>query len=165
MNELQSQILAVISRKNYQPVKARALAGSLNVPKSAFEEFRSALRELIRQGRARLGKNATVQRVESFGTVTGVFRRHPSGDGVVRPSVVEQNPDGDVSVASPNTRDASTGDEVVVRLLRKPGRRDEPSVGEVIEILQRATQTFVGTYFERDGSSFVRVDGTVFSHS
>src|SRR5439155_3749576 len=31
--------------------------------------------------------------------------------------------------------------------------------------LARATHQFVGTYFERDGQGFVRVDGTVFSHS
>ena len=31
--------------------------------------------------------------------------------------------------------------------------------------MERATNQFVGTYFERDGQSFVRVDGTVFSHS
>src|SRR5262249_43361500 len=98
------------------------------------------------------------------GTVHGIFRRLSSGDGIVRPSVAEHHPTGDVSVASYNARDASTGDEVVVQLLRKP-RRDEQSVGEVVEILQRATQTFVGTYFVRDGSCFVRVDGTVFSHS
>ncbi len=32
-------------------------------------------------------------------------------------------------------------------------------------MLERATRTFVGTYFERDGEAFVRVDGTVFTHS
>src|SRR6185295_12809244 len=30
---------------------------------------------------------------------------------------------------------------------------------------RRATKQFVGTYFERDGTSFVRVDGEVFTHS
>src|SRR4029077_671642 len=29
----------------------------------------------------------------------------------------------------------------------------------------RATRTFVGTYFERDGEAHVRVDGTLFAHS
>ena len=32
-------------------------------------------------------------------------------------------------------------------------------------MLERATRQFVGTYFERDGEGFVRVDGTVFTHS
>ena len=124
MQDFQTQILAALSRKNYQPLKVRALAADLGVPKGVFEEFRRAVKDLIRQGRARLGKNATVQRVESFGTVRGIFRRLPSGDGLVRPVVAEHHPQGDVAVASYNTKDASTGDEVVARLLRKP-RRDE----------------------------------------
>ena len=32
-------------------------------------------------------------------------------------------------------------------------------------MLTRATNQFVGTYFERDGQGLVRVDGTVFAHS
>src|SRR5262249_14253799 len=34
-----------------------------------------------------------------------------------------------------------------------------------LQVLERATRQFVGTYFEREGQGFVRVDGTVFSHS
>ena len=37
--------------------------------------------------------------------------------------------------------------------------------GEIVRVLERATRTFVGTYFERDGEALVRVDGTVFAHS
>ena len=35
--------------------------------------------------------------------------------------------------------------------------------GRVVEILQRATRTFVGTYLERDEQGFVQVDGTILS--
>src|SRR5262249_4624819 len=56
-------------------------------------------------------------------------------------------------------------DEVLVRLLRKPNRRDLSPTGEILQVLERATRQFVGTYFEREGQGFVRVDGTVFSHS
>ena len=34
-----------------------------------------------------------------------------------------------------------------------------------MQVLERATRQFVGTYFEREGQGYVRVDGTVFSHS
>src|SRR6185369_5818064 len=37
--------------------------------------------------------------------------------------------------------------------------------GKVLSIAERATNQFVGTYFERDGDGYVRVDGTVFTHS
>jgi len=52
-----------------------------------------------------------------------------------------------------------------VRLLKKPGRPDKSAAGEILEVVERATRQFVGTYFERDGEGYVRVDGTVFSHS
>ena len=39
------------------------------------------------------------------------------------------------------------------------------AAGEIVRVLERATRTFVGTYFERDGEGLVRVDGTVFAHS
>src|SRR5207244_12923608 len=62
------------------------------------------------------------------------------------------------------TLDASSGDEVLVRLRKKPSGDDNPT-GEIVQVLERATRQFVGTYFERDGDGYVRVDGTVFSHS
>ena len=48
---------------------------------------------------------------------------------------------------------------------RKPSRPDQTATGEIVQVLERATRQFVGTYFERDGQGYVRVDGTVFSHS
>ena len=39
------------------------------------------------------------------------------------------------------------------------------NAGEIVRVMGRATRTFVGTYFERDGEGLVRVDGTVFAHS
>src|SRR5262249_61228002 len=44
----------------------------------------------------------------------------------------------------------------------RPGRAP---AGEIVQVLQRAPRQFVGSYFERDGQGYVRVDGTVFSHS
>ena len=61
--------------------------------------------------------------------------------------------------------DAATGDVVLVRITRKPNRPDVSPAGEIVRVLERATRQFVGTYFERDGEGYVRVDGTVFSHS
>ena len=44
---------------------------------------------------------------------------------------------------------------------RRPG---EPGLrGEIVEILERQTHQFVGTYFESRGSGYVQVDGTLFA--
>jgi ribonuclease R len=165
MSDFQAQILDTISQPDYQPLKVKALAARLHVPSGSYEHFRRAVKDLLRAGRAQLGKNATVQRPEVFGTLSGVFRRLGSGAGIVRPHSSDAQVRGDIMVASYNTKDASTGDEVAVRLLRKPSRREPETVGEVVRVIRRATQTFVGTFFEREGGFFVRVDGTIFSHS
>jgi ribonuclease R len=61
--------------------------------------------------------------------------------------------------------DAATGDTVVVHITRQSTRVDRGPRGQIVQVLERATRQFVGTYFERDGQGLVRVDGTVFSHS
>jgi ribonuclease R len=51
-----------------------------------------------------------------------------------------------------------------VRVTREATRLKDAS-GEIVRVLERATRTFVGTYFERDRAALVRVDGNVFAHS
>src|SRR5207302_2364850 len=95
----------------------------------------------------------------------GIFRRTGSGFGFVRPKAVDGHAGPEILIREAGALDASTGDEVLVRITRKPTRPGLGPVGEIIRVLERATRQFVGTYFERDGQGLVRVDGTVFSHS
>src|SRR5262249_4086745 len=81
------------------------------------------------------------------------------------PHPVEGTAGPEIYIPGGKALDAATGDEVLVRILRKPNRPDLGPSGEILRVLERATHQFVGTYFERDGQGFVRVDGTVFSHS
>ena len=60
------------------------------------------------------------------------------------------------------TRDASSGDEVAVKITRR-SRRDGMNVeGRIVEVLSRASGVFVGTYFEEGDTGFVQIDGTTF---
>jgi ribonuclease R len=165
MPDLESQILAAISRKAYQPLKPKALARKLGVPGSQYGRFRQALRELMRQGRAQLGKDQTIRQTEPHGTVTGIYRRTESGLGFVRPHIIDGHAGPEVLIRATDSLDASTGDEVLVKVTRKPSRPGVGPAGEIMQVLERATRQFVGTYFVRDGQGYVRVDGTVFSHS
>jgi ribonuclease R len=164
MPDFTEQILAAVGRKSYEPLKPKALARKLGVPQKLYGEFRNALRELARQGRVQFGKNHAVRPAGQHGTVVGVFRRTSTGLGFVRPHVVEGKAGADIAVREDASLDASTGDEVLVKVLSK-GRGEAGPRGEVLQVLTRATRQFVGTYFERDGAGHVRVDGTVFSHS
>jgi ribonuclease R len=83
----------------------------------------------------------------------------------VRPLAVAGQSTVEIRIAEEHSLDAASGDVVLVRITRKPNRPDMNPVGQVVRVLERASRQFVGTYFEREGAGFVRVDGTVFSHS
>jgi ribonuclease R len=165
MADLATQILALIHRKSYQPVKPKALAQKLGIATPRYAEFRRALRELVHQGRLEIAKNHTVRAAPPHGTITGIYRKTSSGTGYVRPSTVEGQAGAEVRITEGDALDAATGDTVLVKLTRKPHRPDVNPSGKIIRVLDRLSRTFVGTYFEREGQGYVRVDGTVFSHS
>ena len=165
MRDFTDQLLAILNRKNYQPLKPKALARKLGVAAAQEAAFKQCLRRLIDEGRIELGKSKTVRLSRPHGTVTGVYRRLPSGIGFVRPHLVDGQISPEVAIHAERSLDAATGDEVLVKLLRKPTRPGSAPSGEIVRVLERATRQFVGTYFEREGEGFVRVDGTVFAHS
>jgi len=165
MSELETQILTTISRKSYQPLTAKALLRKMNLPSSQHAAFVRVLRQLIRDGRVEAGKDRTIRQAQPHGTVTGIYRRGKHGPGFVRPHALDGHVGPEVLIHEEHALDAATGDTVVVRLRRKPSRPDATAVGEVTQVVERATRQFVGTYFERDGQGFVRVDGFVFPHS
>ncbi len=165
MSDFTSLILQTLSSKGYTPVKPKALARKLKITDENYPSFRKTLKSLIADGQVEIGRNSTIRGADASGTIVGTFRRIKSGAGYVRPNAASGTiPGPDIFVREDRSLDASTGDQVVVKLIRKPGRVTEPA-GEVVRVLDRATRTFVGTYFERDGEAHVRVDGTLFAHS
>ncbi len=164
MSDLAEQILAGIAKKSYRPLKPKALARKLNIPASLYGDFRQTLRDLGRQGRLVIGKDHTVRPASGLGTIAGTFHKTSSGTGYVRPNTIEGR-GAEIRIREADSLDASTGDKVLVRLTRMPKGGDRVPTGRVVEVLERATRQFVGTYHERDGVGLVRVDGTVFSHS
>jgi ribonuclease R len=100
--------------------------------------------------------------------LAGVFRRTDRGFGFVRPAGTPPGGDRtqDIYVPGDKAGDAASGDTVLVRLSRSrprgPAARLQRS-GEIIEVLERETHQFVGTYFEAEGAGFVTVDGRLFA--
>ncbi len=94
----------------------------------------------------------------------GVFSRTAQGNGFVRLKggvTADERPQS-IFIPASASRDASTGDVVAVKLGNRSGRYGRRE-GRIIEIVERETNQFVGTYFEETGQSFVRVDGAVFA--
>lgn len=164
MPDLITQILTAVTRPSYTAVKPKVLAKRMNISDDDYPEFRKTLRKLIHEGRLSVGRNNTVAPADPFGSVVGIYRRTNSGAAFVRAHTPSANTVGDIRIREGKELDASSGDEVMVRITRKSSKTGD-AAGEVVSILRRATRTFVGTYFERDREALVRVDGTVFAHS
>ncbi len=82
------------------------------------------------------------------GGVVGVFKRAAGGYGFVRPLDAPADRSQDIHIAATAALDAATGDTVRVRLSKaRDVRRPGPS-GDIVEIVNRRTTRFVGSYFE-----------------
>ncbi|TWT86282.1 Ribonuclease R [Pseudobythopirellula maris] len=94
--------------------------------------------------------------------VVGVFRRVSSGDGFLRPegTAASAGKDDDIYVNQRNAGDAASGDKVRISI-GGSGYRGKPE-GKIVDVVERATNQFVGKYFEQDGQGLVEIDGKVF---
>lgn len=165
MPDLTTRIIDALGRPSYSPLKPKVLAKRMNVGDDEYPEFRRTLRQLVHEGRVEVGRNNTLRLADKHGSLVGTYRRTNSGTGFVRPDMKPgEVPHPDVMIREGREMDAATGDRVMVKLTKRANKSDNAR-GEVVRILERSTRTFVGTYFERDGEAFVRVDGTVFAHS
>src|SRR6516164_2334216 len=108
MAKLEEQILAAVGRKNYQPLKPKALARKLGVPTPQYTDFRKAVKELLKQGRLELAKNHAVRPAPAQGTIAGTYRRTSTGVGYVKPHFIEGQPTTDVRIAESDALDAAT---------------------------------------------------------
>jgi ribonuclease R len=100
----------------------------------------------------------------SAGDVTGTFRRATGGYGFVRPEgALPGDRSTDIHVSAAASLDAANGDTVRVRLARGRDVRRPGPAGEIVEVLERRTTRFVGSYFERAQAGWVQVDGTGFA--
>ena len=166
--DLEQAILDLVRRDDYRPVKPRVIAERLRVPKDRVAEAKKSIKRLVRRGQLSYGANRLVQAADPAGPqgnrVVGVFRRTAGGYGFVRPAHGAPGDEvSDVYIPAKRTGDASTGDLVAVQLARRRHPKQPGPKGQIVEVLQRETRQFVGTYVEAAGSGFVEVDGTLFS--
>jgi len=182
--QLEERILALVVDPDYRPLKARGIARKLRVADETVTDVKRAVKRLIRAGRLgydgkRLVSPAAAKTAGPAGKaprpgaaaagqhrVVGVYRRAQAGFGFVRPTRVsadERAPD--IYISGHDAADAASGDTVAVEIVSSTGRRHLGPQGRIVEIVERQTSKFVGTYFERGGAAYVSVDGTLFSQA
>lgn len=97
------------------------------------------------------------------GEVFGSFRRAAAGYGFVIPDgSVPGDRSQDLFIPPRKILDAASGDRVIARLSRGRTGEDQRRTGEIVEVVKRRTNRFVGTYRERSGLGLVLVDGGTF---
>jgi len=183
MASLKQQIIEILKKTGSRPVKLRKIARRLDLPKGERDRFEEAIASLVKRGKVQQNREGRVflpeTASESDGLIAGVLKKTASGSAWLIPNR-EVKPEGespdspadatpepahkipDVHIYPEHLGDAQNGDEVLVRLLSRHqsgGRRS----GQVEQILERATHTFVGSYFEQENVGKVRIDGGVFS--
>lgn len=167
IEKLQERLLTHVQREDYQPVKPRVLGKQLGITEDDRPLFRKALKKLIKAGKIEYGDRHLVQLANQEDRVIGEFSRAAGGYGFVRPAGTKREVGraADIYIPWKKSRDAASGDKVAVRVREGNKGRDGEArtAGEIIEILERETHQFVGTYFESAGMGLVRVDGNVFS--
>ena len=164
-NDFEWRIRDSLSRPGFKPLTAEQFAAKLKIPKRRLSAFHKVLEQMVVAGQVHQGHNGRLRATSSSTAVVGILRKVSTGAGFVIPHEARAEGRGrtqDVFVAPEDLRDAHTGDEVLVTLLRRR-RRGGQRCGRIDEVLMRSTRTFVGTYIEEEGRSFVKVDGNRFS--
>jgi ribonuclease R len=182
-------ILDHVQDPNYRPVKPKVIVKQLKLRDEQERDVKRAIKQLIKQNKLTWGPNHLVMKSTKKETlaneVQGVFRRAAGGYGFVTPNESHPLADGvDVFIPQSKTADAANGDTVRVRISRRSvdsakqkqfeksrEKKDSKKVtdraevrisGRIIDIIERRTHQFVGTYRERGRYGFVKVDGNVF---
>ena len=165
--QITDALLEIVTAAGYRPAKPRVLAQRLGVAKAFGRDFKKLVKELVKAGRLAYGSQHLIEtQGAKSDRLVGIYRRKPEGYGFVTPRGAEPRDEvsQDIYIAPDMSRDAANGDTVAVRVRKARGRRGLRQ-GEIIEIIERETHQFVGTYFEAAGSGFVQVDGGLFTQA
>jgi ribonuclease R len=155
------RVLKLVGEPDYKPITLKAMSRRLKVEVDDYAEFRSAVKALVKEGKLEVGRDKSLKKPDRAGAIIGLFRRSARGFGFVRPHTAKSVAD-QIYIPPEAARDASSGDEVVVKITKRPKRVGMNVEGRVVEIVSRASALFVGTYFEDGGAGYVKVDGTTF---
>jgi ribonuclease R len=142
-------------------VKLGQLAKALGVSSEAYPQFKEAFDQLRQVGHVVIGARNLVSLPSLSGQIVGTFRANPKGFGFVTPR--EPNSHGDLFIRPTATAAAMTGDIVIAKVKREGKRGGQMQYsGEVIEVLERAQNRFVGTLLKHPETWIVQPDGASF---
>jgi ribonuclease R len=158
--DIRRKIQSLLAAPNYHPLRRAEIASKLRLRPNERVEFRRILDEMLSKGEvARIRQDRFVLPQEAD-LVTGTIQINEKGFAFVIPETPTEA--GDIYVAEEDVGVAMQGDKVLVRLNRERNR--EKRSGRVIRILERATDTIVGTLQKSKMFHYVVPDDPRFVH-
>ncbi|MHC4265264.1 MAG: ribonuclease R family protein, partial [Planctomycetota bacterium] len=159
------KILKLLTHREYTPVNLSQLAKTLSVGPDEYPQFKLAFGELKKNGRVVVTSEKLVSLPPPSHRIIGTFRANPKGFGFVSP--LEPNAQGDLFIPPKAVSDAMTGDiveAIVSKSRRRSKRYSQPErktqyTGQIVRILERAQNRFVGTLQKTPDGWLVMPDG------
>lgn len=174
-SNLGQRVLAHVSAENYKPVKPRVMARQLDLGEDQLRELKRAIKRLVKRGHLAWGPRHLVLPASRSGQprsdeVVGRFSRASGGYGFVSRAAdpnadPNQPPPQDLYIPQSRTLDAVTGDIVRARITTRRQGQGLKTSGRIVEVVERRTHRFVGTYHERGEVGLVAIDGNQFEGS
>lgn len=168
MPDFEKKILDYVNRTGYTPVREKALLKKVGGSKASSPEFEQAMANLRSRKEILISDSGLIRPVKKEGWIAGMIKKTNSGAGYLIPHhkpddiAHDQRHAGDLYISERDLGDAQTGDEVYATVINRQ-RSGGQICGRVVEIIERASTTFVGTYFETQGEGYVHVDGKIFN--
>jgi ribonuclease R len=150
-------ILKYLADRSYQPIKPRQLARQMGIAEEEYGTFREAVKVLRDSGRIVLGAKDSLMLPEIASRIVGFYRPNPRGFGFVVPET--PNAHGDLFIPEGASGGAMNGDLVRCRVVQTTRREGKSYVGQVIEVVRRGSNRFVGTLEQTQGTWFVLPEG------
>tara|TARA_R110002111_G_scaffold261826_3_gene335859 strand:- start:76737 stop:79019 length:2283 start_codon:yes stop_codon:yes gene_type:complete len=168
MPDFEQKILEYVTRPGYTPVREKSLLKKVGGSKSSSTEFEQAMQNLRLRKDILVSDSGLIRPVKKEDWIAGMIKKTSSGAGYLIPHhkpddiAHDQRHAGDLYISERDLGDAQTGDEVYGTVINRR-RSGGQLCGRVVEIIERASTTFVGTYFEAQGEGYVHVDGKIFN--
>ena len=121
--DIENKLIALINKPGYQPVRFNILAKKLGLKSAEYSGLQADHQGPGASGPDRIDKKNELRPIEPHGTVTGIFRKAGGGFGFVRPQGVSEPgmpPAAEIFIPERFVRNAISGDEVLVRVMKKP---------------------------------------------
>ncbi len=158
------RIIKLLKHADYEPQKLTQLAKAIGIGSEDYPQFKTAFDQLRQAGRVVIGTGNLIRLPSMSGQVIGKFRANPKGFGFVMP--LEPNSHGDLFIPPGATSDAMTGDIVIAKVKSRGKSGGQTRLtGEIIQVLERAQNRFVGTLLKHPEGWLVQPDGSAFFES